>query len=235
MRKWMGLLLAGLTVSAWTSLATAADAHGQLIFLPIGKNTVTVNGQATKIDAPAQIIGDRSMVPVRFISETVGATVGWDSAERKVSIALGGRTVEIWIDKTDARVNGQPATLDVAPQIASDRTMVPLRFVTENLGLTVGWDNALRGVYVVSGHVENVVLIEEYTFGTGTLTAKVGQPLVFINLDKVRHTVDATGGAFGSGTMRTGDAWTFQADRAGSYEIYCDLHEDMTGQIVVQN
>lgn len=212
----------------------AAAAEGRVIYLPVGKAVAEVDGVETALDVPANIVGGRTLVPLRFVSESLGATVGWDGAERKVSIGLGSRSVEIWIDKVEARVNGQNRTLDVPPIIQNDRTMVPIRFVTENLGLAVGWDNQNRAVYVVSGQPANVVFIRDFAFGSGQAQGKAGGPLVFINLDEAEHTVTAKDMRFDSGELKLGWAYTLKLERAGTYPIFCDYHPTMTATVVIE-
>ncbi len=98
-----------------------------------------------------QIIGDRTMVPVRRLAEALGAQVSWDPATRSVTITTpAGVTVTMTVYSTQAFVNGQPVTLDVAPVIVNDRTLFPARFIAEQLGYQVGWDDEYRIVTVTS-------------------------------------------------------------------------------------
>ena len=95
-----------------------------------------------KVDVPAQVVNGRMLVPVRHISEPLGAQVGWDGKERKVTIALNGHTIEMWIDNPVGRVDGKEYTMPsrIPPMIINNRTMVPLRFVAEALGAEVEWN-----------------------------------------------------------------------------------------------
>lgn len=230
MRRALSVILALVVVAAGALPAGAAE--GRVIYLPVGKAVAQVDGVETALDVPANIVGGRTLVPLRFISESLGATVGWDGMERKVSIGLGSRSLEIWIDKVEARVNGKSQTLDVPPIIQNDRTMVPIRFVTENLGLVVGWDNRNRAVYVVSGQPSNVVFIKEFEFGPAQ--GKPGQPLVFINLEEAEHTVTAKDMRFDSGELKLGWAFTLMLETRGSYAIFCDYHPAMTATVVIE-
>ena len=83
----------------------------------------------------------------------MGGTVDWDGTSRKVTVTLGGNTIELWIGKDTARVNGTNVSIDstngkVVPEIINGRTMLPLRFVTENLGATVGWDQSTQTITI---------------------------------------------------------------------------------------
>lgn len=75
------------------------------------------------------------MVPVRAIAEALGAEVKWDGASRKVTIVRGGRELVLTIDNPKATINGKTFTMDTRPVIRQGRTMVPLRFVGELLGV----------------------------------------------------------------------------------------------------
>ncbi len=94
------------------------------------------------VDVPAQVVNGRMLVPVRHISEPLGAQVGWDGKERKVTISLNGHTIEMWIDNPVGRVDGKEYRMpsNIPPMIINNRTMVPLRFVAEALGAEVQWD-----------------------------------------------------------------------------------------------
>jgi hypothetical protein len=81
----------------------------------------------------------RVLVPVRFVSEALGAKVEWVRQEQKIVINKGDKKIILYVGKKDVSVNGQNYTLDVAVRLVNDRTMVPLRFVSEALGAGVKW------------------------------------------------------------------------------------------------
>ena len=72
------------------------------------------------------------MVPVRFVAEAFGAEVGWNEETKTVTISMGGKTLTMQIDK---ELEGFGA----APIISNDRTMVPIRYISEQLGANVLW------------------------------------------------------------------------------------------------
>ena len=120
---------------------------------------MTVNGVQQEIDpgrgTKPVIIPKwgRTVVPIRAIVEALGGTIEWDGTERKVTINFNGTVIELWIDKPQARVNGEmkwidPNNHDVKPIIINSRTMLPLRFVAESLGCTVQWDAATRTITI---------------------------------------------------------------------------------------
>ncbi len=122
------------------TITTAPVAVKKVIVLTVGSNTVTVDDKAASIEAAPEIVNGRTFVPIRFIAETFGATVGWVPATRGVTIVLGTATVSLQIGNKNAVVRGGGIVLDAAPYIKSSRTMVPLRVITESFGGNVAWD-----------------------------------------------------------------------------------------------
>lgn len=124
-----------------------------VIILQIGNKNFTVNGQNRELDSPPIIKNNRTLLPIRAIIESLGGTIGWDATEKKVTITLSSTNIELWIGKSTARVNGADKPIDstnpsVVPEIISGRTMLPVRFVTENLGASVGWDGATKTITI---------------------------------------------------------------------------------------
>ncbi len=123
------------------------------IVLTLGEATAMVNGEAKVMDTPAFVIEGRTLVPFSFIGNELGATIGWDGDERKVSYVLGDNEVELWIGQSRAMVNGIATTVDenpaVTPVIVNDRTVVPLSFLSTALGAEVMWNAETREVTVV--------------------------------------------------------------------------------------
>jgi hypothetical protein len=120
------------------------------ISLTIGNPVALVDGMERSLDAPPYIdsLSGRTLVPVRFISEALGAVVTWDPALRSVSISLGGKTIVIRINSLTAIVGGRSLPLEQPPVIVGGRTMVPLRFIAEAMGATVDWQSAERRIII---------------------------------------------------------------------------------------
>ena len=94
------------------------------------------------------IQNDRTMIPVRAVSESFGSLVSWDPNTRAVTISKDGKTVKLTIDSLTANVDGTETALDAAPCIVSDTTFVPVRFVSEALGYNVNFVPRTRSVLV---------------------------------------------------------------------------------------
>jgi FOG: WD40-like repeat len=135
------------TLDNITSDHTIEVVFGQqtTIILTVEKSIFTINGEQKTLDSPPVIKNSRTLLPIRPIVEALGGSVSWDGNEKKVTVTLGSTTIELWIGKNTARVNGTDTPIDstnskVVPEIINGRTMLPLRFVTENLGCQLQWD-----------------------------------------------------------------------------------------------
>ncbi|MBF7083101.1 phosphodiester glycosidase family protein [Desulfallas sp. Bu1-1] len=82
-------------------------------------------------------VQDRILVPLRSVLEAFGASVGWDGSE--ITVQKGDRVVSLKAGSSRARVEGKETLLDVPPRVVDSITYIPLRFVSEAFGATVGW------------------------------------------------------------------------------------------------
>lgn len=123
-------------------------ADKKTVKLVVGSSTALVDGRSLSLDVPATIINGRTLVPVRFVAESLGAQVNWNGDNREVIISQAGKTITMTIDSESAMVNGKLLTLDTSPIIKDGRTMMPIRFVAENLGFATGWDDSTQTVTI---------------------------------------------------------------------------------------
>ncbi|MCR4400969.1 MAG: stalk domain-containing protein [Syntrophomonadaceae bacterium] len=120
----------------------------------IGSQDYFVNDAPASMDTAPVILNGRTVLPIRYVAVPLGAEVGWEAAEKKVTVRQESRVLELWVNRNTARVNGaesfiDPANPNVAPVILPPgRTMLPLRFIAENLGCRVEWDGSTREVRV---------------------------------------------------------------------------------------
>ena len=128
---------------------SAVPGPGTIIELQIGNTRAVVNGTAVTLDAPPIISSDRTMLPIRFIAENLNCTVDWDADSKTVTISSGPVVMELQIGNIQAIVNGSAVALDAPPIILNDRTMLPVRFIAENLFCTVNWDADAQNVTII--------------------------------------------------------------------------------------
>jgi len=124
-----------------------ADEKNQII-LTIGEKRAYVFGIKITNDVAPKIVNDRTMLPIRFIAEALGADVEWDGDAFKVTIIKDDTEMIITIDSDKAVVNGKTVTLDSPAFIENSRTYLPLRFVSENLGASVEWVEETQQVII---------------------------------------------------------------------------------------
>ena len=110
--------------------------------------TVTINNQQIQFDQPPVIIDGRTLVPLRAIFEGLGATVDWNGDTQTVTAKKENTTVKITIGDNKLYVNGNTVNLDVPAQIISDRTLVPVRAVSEAFDCEVNWDGNTKTVSI---------------------------------------------------------------------------------------
>ena len=120
------------------------------IILTIGKKAAMVFGEKKLNDVAPIIVNDRTMLPARFVAESLGAKVSWDEEKREVKIVSGKTEILIYIDSDKAFINGKEVTLDSPAFIRDDRTYTPVRFVAEALGAKVEWNEDEQKVTITN-------------------------------------------------------------------------------------
>jgi len=109
---------------------------------------VIINGNPVTFDVNPIVINNRTLVPLRKIFETLGAEVQWDAATQTITATNGLNNIKIGIGNSVAEKNGQAIELDIPPQIINNRTLVPLRFVSESFGANVNWDDSTKTINI---------------------------------------------------------------------------------------
>ncbi len=122
-----------------------------VIELTVGEAVMRVNGAEKPIDeqgtAPV-IVQNRTLLPVRSVVEELGGSVEWNGETREVTLRVGGDTVRLTINSTTAYRNDEEKTLDVAPTVLNNRTMLPIRFIAESFRFEVAYDEATKTVSI---------------------------------------------------------------------------------------
>lgn len=109
-----------------------------------------IDGKKISGDVPPLLQEGRVLVPIRIVSETLGAQVNYNSTNKEVSITRNNEKIILTINKQEAFKNDLLVTLDVPATIVDSRTMVPLRFISEALGSKVEWLNEEKTVLVTN-------------------------------------------------------------------------------------
>ena len=116
-------------------------AAAKTIILQIGSTAVLVDEQAIINDVAPVIHNDRTLVPIRVITEALGGQVAWNEAAKEVTLTVNGKEIKMTIGKVLEKYG-------VAPVIIGGRTFVPVRFVADELGAVITWDDATKTVTI---------------------------------------------------------------------------------------
>ncbi len=154
-RMW----LAALSILASLALATSVAQTAAAIQL-------IINGDPINLDVPPQVVNGRVLVPIRVISETLGFDVEWNSAAQAVTVTRRGESYplpELSPGPLHLVIDGVEVYPDVPPAIVSGRLMVPIRIVSEAMGLVVAWDPVASIVRVDQGGAASSCLFWKFS------------------------------------------------------------------------
>ncbi len=138
----------GLIVMCTLATATSVTASYT------GQPTVVINGATIATTVAPYIENGTTMVPLRSISEYMGANVDWNPETRAIHIEKGSRTVDLTVGQVAAKINGETVTASISPTIKNSYTMVPLRFIGEALDCQVAWDANTKTVIITSSDAD---------------------------------------------------------------------------------
>ncbi|MCH5213106.1 MAG: NAD(P)H-dependent oxidoreductase [Oscillospiraceae bacterium] len=169
MKKAISLILSiimlfslGITVC----VAEGTENDNMEIILQIDNPVMTVNSVEKEIDpgmgTTPVIINERTLLPVRAVVEEMGGTVDWNGDTREVTLSYNEDTIRLTIDSQAAYLNEKAETLDTAPTIINDRTMLPIRFIAEGFGFDVDWNGDTQTV-IITKSVSEVASTPEPT------------------------------------------------------------------------
>jgi len=111
------------------------------IRIPVNSKFVFVSGQEIPLDSPPAYIDENSttMVPLRFISDVIGAKVDWVAETKEIFISQDTKEIKLQVNNYIALVNLTEVQLVSPPQIKEERAFVPLKFIAQNLGFNSEW------------------------------------------------------------------------------------------------
>lgn len=160
---FIGIALAGMMVMGPASAVSAGTG-----------STIQIDGVVIASDVKPEAKNGRIMVPLRMISENLGAKVNWSASE--VTLIKNQMRVDLKLDSSIAVKNGESVQLDVKPYLKSNRILVPLRFIAETFGGTVSYNNATVSIDTppfLIDQVEIKALQHEYHMTMGGVVQQV--------------------------------------------------------------
>ena len=110
--------------------------------------SVVVDGEKIMFDQPPVSVDGRTMVPIRAVIEEMGGTVEWLPQSSSSLLKLNGNRMILTLNSKTEYYNEEEYELDVEPQAINNRTLLPLRFVAEKFGFSVGWDGDTKTVII---------------------------------------------------------------------------------------
>ena len=159
---------------------------------------ITVNGERISLPDAQPFIDEngRTQVPVRFVSEALGADVGWDGNTKTVTVEQARNKISLVVGKSEYTVNSKKMEMDTSVIIVEDRTFVPARYVAEALGAEVDWDSKTKTV-IINSKNNNTLQEEEVIISKDNIKLEKNEsftePENFIQMlpeDKPKQTVD---------------------------------------------
>ncbi|MEN8906666.1 MAG: N-acetylmuramoyl-L-alanine amidase family protein [Clostridiales bacterium] len=138
-----------------------------IVFAETSKIDIEVDGKLLKTDIDPVIVNGRTLIPTRALFEDLGGIVNWNNETREVIIQYKNNKIILKINSKIAIVNNKEIDMDVPASILSSRTVIPLRFVAENFGIFVEWNDKER---LVSLDTKTKGRLESYEFVKGAQT-----------------------------------------------------------------
>ncbi|MCL2336291.1 MAG: stalk domain-containing protein [Firmicutes bacterium] len=129
--------------------ANRAD-NFNMVFLTLGSKQALLGDMPYQLEVPPEVIKGTTFLPIRFVAEQVlNATVDWNPDTKEISLAKNDTKITLTLNKEEALVNGQAVALANPPFVKSGRTLVPLRFLTENLAMQIDYNAADKTITII--------------------------------------------------------------------------------------
>ncbi len=142
------VLLFGLSILKFIVYADTITSEFIDLTFKIDSKTYTSKSISKKLDTAPFVENGSTLVPFRTILEELGYIIEWDSESSTITAKKGDSSIILKIDNKKATVGGIQQEMSVAPKIVSGRTVVPLRFISENSGAKVVWDATTKTIYI---------------------------------------------------------------------------------------
>lgn len=171
MKKLLGLITLSLILMTTKTYAQdfRVDINGKKH--NVTEVTVNVNDNNLKLPFKAYVKDGRTFVPIRELTESLGANVGWEDKVKSATVMLDGNNVKMKIGSNIVFINGEKKTIDkesapaftkyYSPNVET-KTMVPLRFLSEAFGYNVKWDSKTYTA-TISTTAETASLVDSIT------------------------------------------------------------------------
>lgn len=132
------------------SLSSEAGLPKGTASMKVGSKSIIFNGTSKPIDVAPVVKDETIYVPIKYVMDAFGGSASWTSATKKIMVLRGSKVMELTVNNKEYLLNGKRLSAGVTPLILQGRTLVPLRLVSEQLGLTVNWAQKTKTVTIES-------------------------------------------------------------------------------------
>ena len=141
------LIIVAMTANIVGTIAYGDKVSNEVSF-KVGEATYIVNGEEKAMDSEAIVHGSRTMVPMKYAAEAFGAKVQWDKDTRTAVITHGEKVIKLPIDANIIYVGEEKIEMDTKAVVVEGRTMLPLAYIAQSLGLVTSWDGETKTVKI---------------------------------------------------------------------------------------
>jgi hypothetical protein len=181
---WISSFLAVNPVHAAISTSSST------ILMDVDKTDAFINGQKIELEVPSTILADNKMyVPAKFLGDAMDFTVKWDDATRTIRMTPPGYEIMMDPDHRKVTINGVDTPFESVAAIVKGKLLVKLTWVTDYMGATYTFDDALRRVTILyTPHPESLYIEKDGNsrpvakFATAKLSYRIGEPVSYVDL-----------------------------------------------------
>ena len=141
------LILVAMATNLVSTVAYGDSVSNEVSF-KVGEATYIVNGEEKAMDSAAIVHDSRTMVPMKYAAEAFGAKVEWDKDTRTAVITHGEKVIKLPIDANIIYVGEEKIEMDTKAVVVEGRTMLPLAYIAQSLGLVTSWDGTTKTVKI---------------------------------------------------------------------------------------
>lgn len=141
------LILVAMATNLVSTVAYGDSVSNEVSF-KVGEAIYIVNGEEKTMDSAAIVHDSRTMVPMKYAAEAFGAKVQWDKDTRTAVITHGGKVIKLPIDANIIYVGEEKIEMDTKAVVVEGRTMLPLAYIAQSLGLVTSWDGETKTVKI---------------------------------------------------------------------------------------
>jgi hypothetical protein len=168
----------------------AISTSSSTILMDVDKTDAFINGQKIELEVPSAILPDNKMyVPAKFLGDAMDFTVKWDDATRTIRMTPPGYEIMMDPDHRKVTINGADTPFETVAAIVRGKLLVKLTWVTDYMGATYTFDDALRRVNILyTPHPKSIYIEKDGNsrpvakFATAKLSYRIGEPVSYVDL-----------------------------------------------------